>query len=73
MKVVIVIALLLVVAGCKHETPTMMMRCYNCDTPTSSNPEVNTPASTKPEASPELKPAKKYLPPWQNPSRKYLA
>jgi len=63
MKVVIVIALLLVVAGCKHETPTMMMRCYNCDTPTIIKPEFNR----------ELKPATKHLQPWQNPSQKYLA
>ena len=63
MKVVIVIALLLVLAGCKHETPTMMMRCYNCDTPT----------ITQPEFSLELEPAQKQLQPWQNPSQQYLA
>lgn len=62
MRVVIVIALLLV-AGCKQNTSTMMMRCYNCDTPRISKPEVN----------PDLEPAKKHLPPWQNPSQEYLA
>jgi hypothetical protein len=63
MKVVIVIALLLVLAGCKQETPTMMSRCYNCDTPAITQPEVNL----------ELEPAKKQLQPWQNPSQQYLA